>query len=270
LHRLGVRIGGGGAGLLATLPTDHPATVAVKALGGFRVVREGSAVAPSDWRSKKARDVLKILVAHRGHPVTRDYLIEAIWPDEDPALTGNRLSVALSTIRGVLDPEKNWSADRFLVTREQSISIDTDHVAVDVEAFLSQAAEGLREQRAGHNPEALELLEDAETAYTGDFLEEDVYEDWSMGLREEARAAYRAVAGALAELAAQAGKHDDAIRYRLRIVERDPYDEDSQLGLVRAFIGAGRHGEARRAYRSYAGRMEQIGVEPAPLPAADA
>ena len=167
LHRLGVRIGGGGAGLLATLPTDHPATVAVKALGGFRVVREGSAVAPSDWRSKKARDVLKILVAHRGHPVTRDYLIEAIWPDEDPALTGNRLSVALSTIRGVLDPEKNWSADRFLVTREQSISIDTDHVAVDVEAFLSQAADGLREQRAGHNPEALELLEDAETAYTG-------------------------------------------------------------------------------------------------------
>jgi DNA-binding SARP family transcriptional activator len=91
-----------------------------------------------------------------------------------------------------------------------------------------------------------------------------------MGLREEARAAYRAVAGALAELAAQAGKHDDAIRYRLRIVERDPYDEDSQLGLVRAFIGAGRHGEARRAYRAYAGRMEQIGVEPAPLPTADA
>ena len=52
-----------------------------------------------------------------------------------------------------------------------------------------------------------------------------------MGLREEARAAYRAVAGALAELAAQAGKLDETIRYRLRIVERDPYDEESQLGL---------------------------------------
>ncbi len=268
LQRLGVRTGGASAGLIAALPAHDPAPVTVNALGRFRVLRAGDPVAPSEWRSRKARDVLKILVCHRGHSVTRDYLVEALWPEEDPAKTGNRLSVALSTVRAVLDPGHRLPPNHFLVAGERSVALDTAHVAVDVDDFLADAAEGLRQWRDAHEEEALERLEAAEIAYTGDFLEEDVYEDWSMALREEARAAYRAVAGALADLGTQSGRHDEAIRYRLRIVERDAYDEEAQLGLVCAFAAAGRHGEARRAYRVYAGRMEQIGVEPAPFPAA--
>src|SRR4029453_14266575 len=54
-------------------------------------------------------------VARRGRPVSRDALIEALWPEEDPALCANRLSVALSTLRGVLDPERGFAADHFVV-----------------------------------------------------------------------------------------------------------------------------------------------------------
>ena len=56
------------------------------------------------WQSRKARDLLKLLVARRGHPMTREAAAEAMWPGEDPEPLGNRLSVALSTIRKVLDP----------------------------------------------------------------------------------------------------------------------------------------------------------------------
>ena len=100
------------------------------------------------------------------------------------------------------------------------------------------------------------MLEIAEEAYTGDFLEEDRYEDWAEPLRNEARAVYVDVLRALAE-ATGAGK------YYLRIIERDPYDEPAHLGLVNAFEAAGSHGEALRAYQAYVARMQEIGAEPA-------
>ena len=87
-----------------------------------------------------------------------------------------------------------------------------------------------------------------------------------MGLREEARAGYRAVAGALAELARRP-ESTRTIRYRLRIVERDPVRRGVTPWAGPRLRGRRRHGEARRAFRTYAARMEQIGVEPAPLPA---
>jgi hypothetical protein len=43
--------------------------------------------------------------------------------------------------------------------------------------------------------------------------------------------------------------------------------DEGHLALVSALSAAGRHGEARRRYVVYVGRMEQIGVEPASFPA---
>jgi DNA-binding SARP family transcriptional activator len=59
---------------------------------------------------------------------------------------------------------------------------------------------------------------------------------------------------------------DATTRYSLRVLERDPYDEPAHLGLVAALDGAGRHGEARRRFRAYCARMDEIGVESAPFP----
>jgi len=55
--------------------------------------------------------------------------------------------------------------------------------------------------------------------------------------------------------------------YLLRILERDPYDEDAHLASVKAHLRAGAHGQASRAYLLYTTRMNEIGVEPAPYPA---
>ena len=74
--------------------------VAVGALGGFRILRDGTPVAVAEWQSKKARDLLKILVARRGRPISREALFEALWPEEEPEPLANRLSVALTTVRG--------------------------------------------------------------------------------------------------------------------------------------------------------------------------
>ena len=85
-------------------------------------------------------------------------------------------------------------------------------------------------------------------------------------MREEARAAYIAVARALAEQLLTRGEPDAATRYLLRILEADPYDEDAHLRLVRALSDARRYGEAHRHYLGYRRAMKELGVEPVVFP----
>jgi DNA-binding SARP family transcriptional activator len=253
----------------AVLPSARKGThaaVTISTLGRFGILRDGRLVPREEWQSKKARDLLKILVARRGRATPRDVLMEALWPEQNPSAVANRLSVALSTLRGVLDPEARYSSDHFIATSGDAVMLQLSNIDVDVEAFLGRAEQGLSLWSRGRTEEARPHLEAAEAAYVGDFLEEDRYEDWAAHLREEARAIYLMLAAVLGEIAEASSQPDAAIRYRLRILERDPYDEQAHLGLVTALLRVGRHGEARRTYRDYVARMDAIGVEAAPFP----
>jgi DNA-binding SARP family transcriptional activator len=237
----------------------------VLTLGQFSVARDGSPVGREEWQSKKARDLLKLVVARRGRPAPREWLMEVLWPGQDPGLLSNRLSVALSTLRSVLDPGHGFGSDHFVVATAQAIWLRSENIDVDIERFLALGQTAIDLYRGGEVDEARLRLEASAAAYVGDFLEEDLYEDWAVALREEARALYISVVAALAELSIAAGHYDAAIRYRLRALERDRWDESAHLGLMTALAAAGRHGEARRAYRDYARRMREIGVDPAPF-----
>jgi DNA-binding SARP family transcriptional activator len=240
--------------------------VRIETLGGFRVVRGDGVVPAGAWQSKKARDLLKILVARRGHPVPKEELMELLWPDDDASALRNRFSVAVTTVRSVLDPERLCPQDHFVVSIVESIALSAEHLIVDVESFLADAEGGLRKRRTGDFASSRDDLLRAEASYRGDFLEEDAYEDWAVAVREQARATYLQVVRVLAGDAIDADDPPTAQRYLLRILERDPYDEGAHLSLVKALIAERRHGEARRAYRLYCARMEEIDVEAAPFP----
>lgn len=255
------------AATLAGELNEHDAeAVSLICLGGFTVLRQGQVVPASAWQSRKARDLLKVLVCRRGRPIHREQLLELLWPGEDPRRTTNRLSVALSTVRAVLDPDHRHPADHYVRAGGDAISLL--RVDIDVERMLARAASGLAKLRAGSGSSAGARadLEAAELAYAGDLFEDDPYSDWAVDLREKARLAYLEVVRALAELAAVDGAADARARYLLRILERDPYDEPAHLDLVRLLAAQGRHGEARRRYRLYARQLGEIGVEAAPYP----
>src|SRR5262249_51789552 len=204
----------------------------VDSWGGCGVVRGGGVVPTRAWQSKRARALLKILVARRGRPTPREMFFELLWPDDDPEPLGNRLSVALATVRAVLDPEKRYPADWFIPADKTAIGLDLEHVEVDVELFLVAAADAVRLARSGDAAGARASREAAEALYGGDFLEEDPYEDWAVGLREEVQATYISIARTLAEEAASGGDADGSTRFYLRILERDLFDEGAHLGLV--------------------------------------
>lgn len=240
--------------------------VRIKTLGGFGVAIAGSPVPFSAWQSKVARDVLAMMVAARGRPIHREVLIERLWPGDDPTKAGNRLSVALTTIRNVLDPEKRHDAGWFVDSDRESVALSMERTDVDIDTFLKVAAQGMRLMREGDRERGLVILETAEAMYLGDFLEDQPYADWTVSMREEAKTDYVHLASVLADADIEANDFDRAARRYLRVLERDPYNETAHLNLVRAMISSGRHGAARRLYGNYVSRMAELDVEPGAFP----
>ena len=247
---------------------EEQAGVAINCLGAFRVFRDGDLVPLTAWQSKKARTLLKILVARRGRSTTRDFLMETLWPDEDPVAVARRLSVAVATVRVVLDPDKRRPPDHFVAGDKDVVRLELTHVPVDVERFLAAAGSGLASLDRHDVAAADRELRAAVELYVGDFLEEDQYEDWAAPLRDEARTMYVSVLRALAGLAESSRAVGDAVRAFVRILDVDPWNEEAHLGAVRVMEQAGRHGEARRYYQSYRARMDEIGVRVEPFPGA--
>jgi DNA-binding SARP family transcriptional activator len=239
--------------------------VAVETLGGFRVFRRGVAVDIRQWQSRKARTVLKMLVTRRGAPTQRDVLIDVLWPSDVSERSSNRLSQTLSTVRSVLDPDHSYRPDFYVVSDPLMIRLDLGHVDVDIEQFLGTARDALRLHRKG-DPLAPDALGRADDLYRGDFLPEDLYQDWAVAMREQAAAAFVAVERALAERAVIEGnRHVAAACYR-RILEKDAYDEEAHLGLIDCLSAGGQHGEAGHCYRRYCQQMKDIGIPPARRP----
>jgi DNA-binding SARP family transcriptional activator len=261
---MGVASDLGVPGLLA-LASGGAHEIAVLALGRFAVVHAGEPVPLAAWQSRKARDLLKMLVARRGRPLTREAAAEAMWPDEAPEALGNRLSVALSTIRKVLDPQRRHPADYYVVSDARTIALRTDRVSIDLIEFLRITDRASELMAQGERGAAEGPLRRARQLYAGDFLEEDLYEDWAVEVREDARSRLLTVLRLLARLAADRDDDEATGQYLGQLLEREPYDEDAWLALVASQLRLRRHGEARRYYAAYARRMEELGVVPVAL-----
>ncbi len=244
-------------------PRQVENAVLIKAFGRFEVCLHGQVVPAAQWQSRKARDLLRILVARRGRPVPRGELCEMLWPDDDPAKTGHRLSVLLSIVKGVLDPDRTLPADHYLVSDQASIGLDATRLRIDVEDFLTDVGHGRRLRERGATAEVYRLLSVTVQAYRADVFEDEPYSEWSTALREEARAAHVSALRMLAQAARKLGRVGAAISHLMRLLSIDPYDEAGHRALIDTLVTGGQHGEAMRAKARYRDAMNAIGVKPA-------
>lgn len=221
---------------------ERPAVAAhhaeVRTLGGFEVLVDGIQVPTSEWGSKRARTLLKRLVAAQGWPVTRDELIDLLWPGELSNRLNARLSVQLSAVRRVLHGA--------VVADRSTVRLDLDAVDVDLERWSA-------------------LVDDAAVVdgYPGDFLPDDVYEDWSAGVRNEARSRFVTSARRVVDEAQTSGDHDRVESLLRRILVADAYDEPAHRALIVTLHATGRLGEARAAHDAYTAVMGDLAVSAA-------
>lgn len=214
--------------------TAEDPVVTITTLGRFAVIRDGEEVPISEWGSRIARQICKRLVVARGWPVTREQLIDMAWPDEtDMRRLSARLSVQLSAVRRVLGGG--------VVADRSSVRLDLDQVAIDLEGFF-----GAEDDKA------------VVDAYTGELLPDDVYEDWTIPIRDEARARFKAAGH---RLAAKSEDTDYLVWLARRLLEADPYDGAAHRLLVASLLAGGERREAERAHQHWSSTFSELGLE---------
>jgi DNA-binding SARP family transcriptional activator len=165
----------------------------------------------------------------------------------------------------VLDPGRRHPPDHYVVADARTIALRIERVDVDLIGFLRAADTAIDRMAKGEHKAAEPQLRRARQIYAGDFLEEDLYEDWAIEIRDEARSRFVTVLRLLARLAADRADDESAADYLGQLLEREPYDEDAWLALIAAQIRLRRHGQARRHYAAYARRMGELDVVPVAL-----
>src|SRR6266851_3932530 len=140
-------------------------------LGRFEVTRGERIMQASAWTRRKAAALLQRLALERR--LLKEQAIEFLWPEVDPSSGANNLYRTLHTLRQTLDTALGPGTAEETLVFQDSVFTLMDAVWVDVTAFslLVQAAD----QSA---------LISALQLYTGDFLPDDRYAEWTLSSRE--------------------------------------------------------------------------------------
>ncbi|WP_405111830.1 winged helix-turn-helix domain-containing protein [Micromonospora sp. NBC_01405] len=243
-------------------PDTAPLTV--RCFGGFRICLDGE---PLNWSPlrPRARAVARILAMHAGRAVHRDRLLDALWPDTDPATATRTLHVALSSLRRFLDTHLPAGEGESLLHRDG----DAYLLALppgswcDVTEFRL-ALERASRAGASRDPRALDDLRVAVAAYTGELLPEDGPAEWVVAERETLRRQAADAAAQLAEAALAGADADPAVVTAARCVEIDPCHDAGWRLLIAAHDRAGNAAAAEHARRRYADVLVSLGLDPAP------
>lgn len=250
-----------GVGVTASaLPSPSLGTTAhIEVLGAFEVRGIDGEVAR--WTSRKARTLLKVLVAHGGAIVTREQAMAILWPDQDPDLLANRFSVALSAVRRALDPQRTLEIP-LVVSTDDGIRLALDHpeATVRVDAF-----ELLKEARVALAPDATrELLQITVANFGGLPFAEEPYADWARGLRAETTTWIGALLRRAIHLAEESGDLFETAESARRLLDIDPYDEPAHRARILALRQLGAHGRADQATADFRSALSELGL---PVPA---
>jgi DNA-binding SARP family transcriptional activator len=221
-------------------------SLAVYCLGPFRVFRDNQMIGA--WLGSKGRSIFKYLVLRRHTPVSKEVLMDVFWPDADVENARRNLHQAIYSLRQAL---------RQLQPDFQVILFESDHYQInpdlnlwlDFEEFERHAKAGRRLESAGKTAEAMAEYIRAEELYRGDFLEEDLYEDWAGLQRERIRAEYLDLADRLSAHYAQQGDHAAAISLCRKILEKDKCHEKAHRRLMHCYQAMGQTSMAVRQYQ---------------------
>lgn len=209
-------------------PGDRPGPLLrLHLLGRFEVVRQDAPIPPQAWRRRRPADLLKLIALAPGHALTREQVVETLWPGKDLASGANNLHRALYDLRQIL-------GGRWVDIDRGQVRMRSD-VWVDVDAFERAAQEGGRER-----------LAEAVSLYRGDLSPEDADAPWLAERRAALRRRFVEAARPLARALADSGELVLAIPLLRRLLEVDPLSEEAHRLLMRLLAEGGRRAEALR------------------------
>jgi DNA-binding SARP family transcriptional activator len=232
----------------------------IKLFGPTVVLTDGVDTPVSDLGGVKPRQILEILAAHPGAPVTKDRLADLLWEGEPPKSYVGTLESYVCVLRRRLGLGPGRKSP--LATTSNGYLLDHASGSVDLSEFRRLVVMATTASPA----HGLRLTQEAVALLNGELLASEAYASWARSERENFQ---RDVVDACSRAAQNAYTvHDfDAAASMSRLAIRyDSMAEDAYQHLMRALSVSGRGSQAIRAYFDLRTAMvTELGMEPGPV-----
>lgn len=191
---------------------------AIQSFGSFQIVCNNATV---KWRTKKAKELMAYLLHYRGRFIHRDKILDLIWNSKSNEQTMKLLHTNLYYIRKAL---KGTVLEDCIEYSSEMYKVDVSNIDYDVDIF---------ENKINANDEM--SLKKAIDLYKGDYFEEEAY-SWSVAEQERLSKIYGSVLMKFTKDLMESKEYGLAVHYLKKRLDKEPYDEESHLNLMKAHI----------------------------------
>lgn len=223
--------------------------VRIETFGGFAVRRGTRLITDALWKSRRAKSFVKLLAAMDPRPLNRDQAVDILWPSDGARDNHQSFISLLHRVRKALGPVSAAAARTGVISLEDDrLSLNRSLVWTDTAAFQShlKAAERLAANR--DTEAALREYHKAFDLYRGDFLPDDLYDDWTAAHRERLRSLYHKALDSAALLTERVKGKGGAVVYYERLFRSDLCNEKACRWLMAHHVAAGKRNDAVRAF----------------------
>jgi LuxR family transcriptional regulator, maltose regulon positive regulatory protein len=206
---------------------------------------------------RKVLALLTFLTTRLQFSATREEVMDALWPDQDPSAAINSLNQSVYFLRRVFEPE--YSED----TTAGYVQQDSELLWLDPDLIRADSS------RCGALIGALDKSLDAKLAhelsqlYRGRFALDFMYDEWSEDFRDWLHVGYLRVIEAQIESYTRTGESDAGLGLARNALLADPRNHGLESSLLRLLRAAGAHSAAAEQQGRYESLLRaDLGIEP--------
>ncbi len=231
------------------------ASCRISMLGGLRLEREGEAV--TRFRTRKTAELLAYLAYYRERSHPREVLIDLLWPESNTESGRHNLSMAISSLRPLLEPHGDKSIGNVLMSDHFTVGLNPGLVGTDVsdlEAALECAG------KVADTASRIRALCEAIEFYEGEFLP-GYYSDWIFPEQQRLEELFfHALRRLISDLESN-GEVERALTYALKAAGVSRMREEAHHEVIRLYLAAGRPDALRKKYRELESVLASDGSE---------
>lgn len=233
---------------------EHAAPITLCCLQSLRYIDAHGEVQFFPWKTLKAPELFAYLVYHRNKTVSKQMLIDLLWPGYDAERATAQLYTAIYQIRKII---KAAGLDLEIKYKDEGYRMIWGTLRLDVEDWENDVR-----QAAELTSDSLNKHLSIKARYAGDYLEEHRYL-WAEYEQERIRLIWLSHVKQIAEYYISQDQHTEAILLYQEMKEKVPDMEEGYFGLMKLYASLNYQAEVRKQFQLVTNKFkEEFDVPP--------
>lgn len=227
--------------------------LSIQTLGDLKIIYDGKIIDLKKLRRKKLRSLFQYFITHPDQIVPAEKLMEEFWPGLAPKKARHNLNTYIYMFRKFLEDSLDKQIASGLLTKEgdaYKLNLSNlDAVWIDYREFMYLCGHCKELWINGDKVKGIELGYKTREIYKGDYMPSEIYEDWTVLLREKLKENYIWINQKIAEYHWERGEKDIALQHLETLLEYEPIREELHRLLMEWYYAAGKRTRAIKQYK---------------------